>query len=432
METKKGVVMQVYHEPAREEWESLCRRPIMDGAKLGEVLDEVFVSVKKDGDMALIAYTKRFDGVDLASIGVPLADAKKEGSYLDADLREAIDVAYRNINTFHRSQVAGDVLKIETQPGVVCWRKSTPIDTVGLYIPGGSAPLISTTLMLGIPAQIAGCQEVVVVTPPMADGSVHPAIRYAAAKIGARTIYRVGGAQAVAALTFGTESVPRVDKVFGPGNQYVTGAKERAVRYGLAIDMPAGPSEVLVMADSTTDPAFAAADLLSQAEHGQDSQVVLVADQETTVKAIQREVQKQVAVLPRRKIAEGALTHSFCVVIDDAQRAMDFVNAYAPEHVIISTSDCHERVPKVKNAGSVFIGVYTPESAGDYASGTNHTLPTSAWARSYGGVAVDSFCKYITYQEITQQGIKDLSQAITVLAEAEGLAAHARAVTIRL
>lgn len=424
--------MRIYNEPKRENWMEICGRPVLDARELAATIEVIFTEVKTKGDDALFAYAKEFDHIELDTVKVNLASEKEEAASLPGTLKQAIDTAYKNIYRFHQAQTTYDPSeKLETSPGVVCWRRPQPIDSVGLYVPGGSAPLLSTAMMLGIPAKIAGCKRIVMCTPPMKDGSVHPAIRYIAKKVGVKELYRVGGGQAIAAMTFGTQSVMKVDKIFGPGNQYVTAAKEQAVKYGVAIDMPAGPSEVLVMADDSTSPVYAAADLLSQAEHGKDSQVVLVASSKEVVEAIDKEVARQVAELPRRETAEGALTHSYGVVISDMREAMDFVNTYAPEHLIISTRDCHDRVPFVTNAGSVFIGTYTPESAGDYASGTNHTLPTSAWARSYGGVSVDSFRKYITYQEITEEGINQLGPTIVTLAEAEGLDAHARAVSVR-
>lgn len=425
--------MRTYIEPAREEWGNIIKRPAMDWVELEPILKEVFESVKTGGDAALKAYTKRFDNVELESVVAQLAPIEELAKLIDDDLRSAIDRAYDNIYTFHKSETAYDEVEpVAVQAGVTCWRAPKPVERVGLYIPGGTAPLISTTLMLGVPAQIAGCVDIQLATPPLADGSLHPAIAYAAAKVGVTSVCLMGGSQAIAAFTFGTESVRPVDKVFGPGNQYVTGAKEYAVRYGVAIDMPAGPSEVLVMADANTNPVYAAADLLSQAEHGIDSQVVLVVDSEQVASAIHTEVERQVELLPRRDIAKGALEHSFVVVLQDTTTAMEFVNTYAPEHLILSTSNAEELAQVVTNAGSVFVGAYTPESAGDYASGTNHTLPTGSWARSYGGVSVDSFRKFVTFQRISNEGINDLGPTIIRLAEAEELEAHANAVRVRI
>lgn len=425
--------MRIYKEPKRDSWAEIIRRPSIDNEELSTKLDAIFDTVKREGDAALIRYSEEFDHIAIDDVVVPFADEEAEGATLPITLKLAIDQAYDTIYRFHAAQTQHDIsMPIETAPGVACWRKPQPIDKVGLYIPGGSAPLISTAMMLGIPARLAGCQDIIMCTPPMPDGTIHPAIRYIAAKVGVRELYRTGGAQAIAAMVFGTESIAPVNKIFGPGNQFVTGAKERVWQYGVAIDMPAGPSEVMVMADMATNAVYAAADLLSQAEHGKDSQVMLVATNAEVAEKIGSEVMRQVMALPRHEIASTALEQSCAVILSNTQDAMDFANTYAPEHLIISTEDCHDRVPMVRNAGSVFVGHYTPESAGDYASGTNHTLPTNAWARSYGGVSVDSFRRYVTYQEITKKGIEQLGSTIVTLAEAEGLEAHARAVRVRI
>ncbi len=413
--------------------QKLCQRSSLENRKLDSFIESVFANVRSERDMALLAYTKQFDSVELGSICMAASMIKLQAAKTPVKLREAIDVACNNITKFHKSQEL-DVNKetVETVPGVVCWRESRPIERVGLYVPGGTAPLVSTVLMLGIPAKIAGCEEIVVCTPPNSDGTIEPAICYAALKIGVTKLIRVGGAQAIAGLAFGTESVPKVDKIFGPGNQYVTAAKLYAMNYGVAIDMPAGPSEVMVVADQSAVPAYVAADLLSQAEHGPDSQVVLVATNDVIVRNVQAAIKLQLTELPRKDIVKESLANSFCVVVKNLKNALEFANAYAPEHIILSVSNPKKWAQQVVNAGSVFLGNYSPESAGDYASGTNHTLPTGGWARSYGGVSLDSFVKKVTFQSLSRTGLQALAPTIETLAEAEGLAAHKRAVTIRL
>lgn len=424
--------MQTRINPPRDEWEQLCQRPSLARGVLDETIGAVFEQVKQGGDSALYALTELYDGVKLTDVKVPLRGEAEESSSLDSDLKQAIDMAYQNIYRFHATQAEYDMRRVETQPGVVCWQEPRAIERVGLYVPGGSAPLVSTMVMLGVPAQIAGCREVVVCTPPSVKGTINPAIRYAAAKCGLNQLYMVGGAQAIAAMTLGTETVPRVNKLFGPGNQYVTAAKNYAERYGVAKDMPAGPSEVLVLADDTARPDFVAADLLSQAEHGPDSQVVLV----TTSRRLQNEVKKeldgQIRLLERSEIASKTLKQSLSVWFPDIEQAVAFANTYAPEHWIMQVTEADVWAGRVQNAGSVFIGSYTPESAGDYASGTNHTLPTAGWAKTNSGVSVASFQKTICFQSISPIGLRTLAPAILPLASAEGLTAHARAVSIRL
>lgn len=423
--------MQQCINPPRDLWSRLCQRPSIKRQELDTLISAVYEQVIRGGDSALVAITKQYDGILLPSVSVALGGATAESKQLDRALRQAIDAAYRNIKQFHKAQRPTKTRRIETVPGVQCWRESRAIESVGLYIPGGTAPLVSTMLMLGIPAQIAGCKQVVVCTPPRKDGTVDPAIRYAAAKCGIGMVYMVGGAQAIAAMAIGTETIPRVNKIFGPGNQYVTAAKQMAERYGVAIDMPAGPSEVLVIADETAEPRFVAADLLSQAEHGPDSQVVLLTTSVKLRNKVLQEIALQCALLPRQDIAAASLKRSLAVVFKSLAEAFEFANEYAPEHIILQVADAATWVPRVINAGSVFIGPYTPESAGDYASGPNHTLPTAGWAKSYGGVSLDSFQRMVTFQEITRRGLATLAPTITRLALAEGLDAHARAVSIR-
>lgn len=424
--------MKTYNRPDRKDWADLCARPALPARDLDRLVEEVFEAVAKQGDTALKLYTERFDGISLIEVTVSPNEAKRRARLIPSDIKQAIDCAAVNIRRFHEAQrISAD--RIETAPGVICWREPRPIDKVGLYVPGGSAPLLSTVLMLGIPARIAGCGEIILCTPPSSDGQVDPAICYAALKVGVTRLVCVGGIQAIAALAYGTQSVSKAYKIFGPGNQYVTAAKQYAVDKGLAsIDMPAGPSEVMVIADAKADPEFAAADLLSQAEHGPDSQALLLTDDPGQATAVDKALNRQLKNLPRAAIAYKALENSFAVVLDSIAEAVEFANVYAPEHLILSVDRPGKYAGKVINAGSVFLGGYSPESAGDYASGTNHTLPTGGWARSYGGVSLDSFVKKVTFQRLTKQGLKDLGPTITALAEAEGLTAHARAVDIRL
>lgn len=424
-------MMQTSNNPRTATWSSLCRRPTQNRDTLEATIRDIYKQVEEGGDSALLDLTERFDHVQLENIAVQLDMVELEAKKLSEQLKTAIDQAYENIRKFHSAQRRPTEKMIETVSGVWCWRELRPIETVGLYVPGGSAPLISTMLMLGVPAVEAGCKTIVVCTPPDKTGVINPAIRYAAAKCGISTLYAIGGAQAIAAMTLGTGSIPKVDKLFGPGNQYVTAAKQFAERYGVAADMPAGPSEVLVIADDTANPAFVAADLLSQAEHGSDSQVVLLTTSQVLRRRVRRELEEQLVALPRRKTAGEALANSLDIYFDELTVAFDFANKYAPEHIILQVQDAKDWAAKVINAGSVFVGAFTPESAGDYASGTNHTLPTAGWAKSYSGLSVSSFQHTVTFQSISTIGLSNLSNTIIMLAEAEGLTAHARAVSIR-
>jgi histidinol dehydrogenase len=423
--------MKIYRLPQASEWTDIVRRPVIDNSSLEAVILPILSDVKKNGDKAVRKYTAQFDKVHLEELTVSEREVFFAFNQVSSELLDAIKLAANNITTFHRKQVA-PVEKIETTPGVVCWRKNVAIESVGLYVPGGSAPLFSTVLMLAIPAILAGCKNIVLCTPPSSDGRVHPAIIAAAAYIGVNRIVKVGGVQAIAAMTFGTESVPKVQKIFGPGNQYVTTAKQMVQKFGVAIDMPAGPSEVAVFADASADPSFVAADLLSQAEHGPDSQVLLVTTDHDDAERIVKEVERQLQFLPRKDLAAQSLSNSKAIVVGDEKEAMSLLNLYAPEHLILACESASSLAEQVVNAGSVFIGHYSPESAGDYASGTNHTLPTNGYATTYSGVSVDSFVKKITFQELTKDGIRNLGPAITTLAEAEGLSGHAEAVRVRL
>ena len=423
--------LKIYNEPSLDQQGELIQRPAMDVQELDQTIQSVFDHVNQDGDKALFDLTLKFDRIKLESLNVDANALQESTELISNDLKEAIDRAYHNIQLFHKSQEL-ESKRISTSPGVECWQESRAIGKVGLYIPGGTAPLFSTVLMLGIPAQIAGCEERVLCTPPDKNGNIHPAILYAASLCGIQQIYKVGGAQAIAAMVLGTEFIPAVYKIFGPGNQYVTAAKMKALDYNIAIDLPAGPSEVLVYADDTSYPQFVAADLLSQAEHGPDSQVVLVASHADIVQRVDKAITSQLAQLPRNEIARGALSHAYSCVIEDVNRAFDFINLYAPEHFIISSDHADDYLSLIQNAGSVFIGNWTPESAGDYASGTNHTLPTSAFARAYSGVSLDSFVKKVTFQKISKAGINDLGPTIRIMAEEEQLQGHANAVKIRM
>jgi histidinol dehydrogenase len=423
--------MNIYLRPHKAQWPDILRRPEVPQADLERIITEVFRQVAKGGDAALRDYTAQFDGVEIDEMTLSQQARRDAASAVPEELKQAIRVAHYNIAKFHAAQRESPSV-IETMEGVSCWRKPVPIERVGLYIPGGTAPLFSTVLMLGIPAKLAGCRELVLCSPPTTNGSIHPAIVYAAEVVGIDKIIQVGGSQAIAALALGTESVPKVYKIFGPGNQYVTAAKQHAQKLGVSIDMPAGPSEVLVVADDTAVPAFVAADLLSQAEHGHDSQVVLLTFSEDVLRQVNAEVEAQLAVLPRRDIAKQALANSKMILMDSADEAVAFINEYAPEHLIIACANEDFYVQKVINAGSVFLGNYTPESAGDYASGTNHTLPTNGYAKAFSGVSLDSFLKKITYQRITEEGLLNLGRTVEVMAAAEELIAHQRAVSIRL
>ena len=422
--------MKFISNPERSTWQALTQRPTADFSSIEPIVDEVFAAVRSNGDAAVRKYSQKFDAYtpdQLMVAAQALANAKGE---LSAELVAAIDVAYENIYRFHEAQKTAPV-RLDTQEGVSCWQEKKPIEKVGIYIPGGTAPLFSTVLMLAIPAQLAGCRQIVLCTPPNKSG-VPAAIRYAAQKCGVTLVAQIGGIQAIAALTYGTERIPKVYKIFGPGNQFVTVAKQMATQYQTAIDMPAGPSELLVVADSTAKPAYVAADLLSQAEHGKDSQVILVSTSEQIIPQVQAELDKQLLVLPRKEIAAAALENSLAVYFDDEQAALDFINEYGPEHYITCVENENVFVDGIINAGSVFIGNYTPESAGDYASGTNHTLPTNGYTKQYSGVNLDAFLKAITYQRISAQGIRSLGPHIEVMAAAEGLDAHKNAVSLRL
>lgn len=423
--------MQVIIKPSQSDWNTLLERPYSDNNAVLESVQKILNDVRKDGDKALRSFTKKFDGFDLDSLELSAEEKINAGSLLSEDLKSAIQQAKKNIETFHRSQLRNEDV-IETMQGIQCWRKSVGIEKTGLYIPGGTAPLFSTVLMLGIPAKIAGCKEIILCTPCDKNGSIHPAIIHTAQLVGVTRIFKIGGAQAIGAMAFGTESVPAVYKIFGPGNQYVTAAKQLVQMQGIAIDMPAGPSEVCVLADASADASFIAADLLSQAEHGPDSQVLLVTDNEALLKKVQSEIDKQLKSLPRVSMAEKALSNSRAILVNDLNEGVEIVNQYAPEHLIICCSDADAIADKIINAGSVFIGNYSPESVGDYASGTNHTLPTNGFARAYSGVSVDSFVKKITYQKLSKEGLNAIGKTVIDMAEAEGLRAHSEAVRIRL
>lgn len=423
--------MKIYSNPSQETWAELSKRPQLELEFLDSSVRNVLNRVKKSGDDALRELTLQYDKVSIQELRVTEAELAEAEKSLPASLKQAITTAAANIEKFHAAQKR-DVMTVETLPGVTCWRKGVAIDKVGIYIPGGSAPLFSTVLMLGVPAKLAGCKEVVLCSPPDKSGKINAAILFAAKLVGVTRIFKAGGAQAIAAMAFGTQSIPKVHKIFGPGNQYVTKAKQLVMEEGLAIDMPAGPSEVLVMADETADASFIAADLLSQAEHGEDSQVMLVLNNDSMVAAIQNEISKQLEQLPRKAIAEKSLANSRVIIINDQTTALDFINEYAPEHLIINTKNADAVAASVSNAGSVFIGNYSPEAIGDYASGTNHTLPTNGFAKAFAGVSLESFMKYITFQKLTEEGIKKLGPVVEEMAEAEQLAGHKRAVTIRL
>lgn len=423
--------MKKIEEPKSADWDALCVRPTLDNSELTGIVEAILEEVQKNGDRALQKLAEKYDGARLNDIQVCTEEISKAGSFVDSDLKKAIELAKANIEQFHSSQ-REDFIPVETAPGVLCWRKNKAIQKVGLYIPGGSAPLFSTVLMLGIPAKIAGCEELIMCTPPREDGTIDPVILYTAELVGITKIFKIGGAQAVAAMAFGTESVPRVYKIFGPGNQFVTKAKELIQQTGTAIDMPAGPSEVLVVADETCDPAFVAADLLSQAEHGADSQVILVSTSEDIIDTVNQEIDLQLDLLPRKSIAEKALQKSLSIRFDSMKKCLEFSNCYAPEHLIIASEKAENFINDVQNAGSVFVGNFSCESAGDYASGTNHTLPTNGYARNYSGVSLDSFLRKITFQQLSSEGIQNIGPAIERMAEAEQLFAHKNAVTLRL
>ena len=424
-------MMKVFNEPKSNEWASIIERPSIDAAQLNDNVRNIIDDVIAGGDAAIKKITLQFDRVSINELRVTAEKIAAAENLLTPGLKTAIQLAKVNIEIFHNSQIQ-KVERIETMPGVWCWRKSVGIEKVGIYIPGGSAPLFSTVLMLGIPAKIAGCKEVILCTPPNEQGEINPAILYAASLVGVTAIYSVGGAQAIAAMAYGTATIPKVHKIFGPGNQYVTAAKQLVQQNGIAIDMPAGPSEVCVWADENAIPSFVAADLLSQAEHGPDSQVILVANNKAIVSAIQLEIDLQLSALPRKDFATKALANSKAIILSNQDQAIDLINAYAPEHLILSVDNALQIADKIINAGSVFIGNYSPESVGDYASGTNHTLPTNGYAKAYSGVSLDSFVKKITFQQLTERGLMNIAPTVIEMAEAEGLQAHSNAVSVRL
>ncbi|MCH1538377.1 MAG: histidinol dehydrogenase [Flavobacteriaceae bacterium] len=423
--------MKQFIQPKPLVWNSILSRPTASFKDLEPVVEDVFSEVQSKGDEALKAYTQKFDGVSLDSFSVTEADFLEAENKVSKKLKEAIQLAKSNIEAFHKAQKTPSV-SIETQPGVLCWQEKRPIEKVGLYIPGGSAPLFSTLLMLAIPAQIAGCKEIVLCTPPDQNGAIPDVILYTAKLCGLSQIFKLGGIQAIAAMTFGTETVPKVYKIFGPGNQYVTVAKQIATQYQVSIDMPAGPSELLVVADETANPAYVASDLLSQAEHGADSQVILVTTYAPMLELVKQEIEIQLNLLPRKEIAEKAMDNSRMIFFETNEESIDFINQYGPEHYIICVKEEQLYIDQITNAGSVFIGNYTPESAGDYASGTNHTLPTNGYAKQYSGVNLDSYLKQMTFQKISSKGIQNIGPAIELMAESEGLQAHKNAVTLRL
>ena len=421
----------LFNNPPSTDWDLILKRPAFDSSQLEESVSKILLDIKLNGDEAVKKYALKFDGIELNELLVSEDEIKAAESLVSDDLKAAIAIAKQNIEKFHFSQVQ-EVEKIETTPGVICWRKSVGIQKVGLYIPGGSAPLFSTLLMLGIPAVMAGCRDITVCTPCDKHGKVNPVILYVAHIVGLKNIYKIGGVQAIAAMAYGTTSIPQVYKIFGPGNQYVTCAKQLVNKEGLAIDMPAGPSEVAVYADQTSHAAYVAADLLSQAEHGVDSQVVLVASSVKVVEDVQKELELQLPLLSRKDIAKVALTNSRFIVMEDSTAAFNLLNEYAAEHLIIASDNAIELSEKVVNAGSVFLGHYSPESVGDYASGTNHTLPTNGYAKAYSGVSLDSFVKKITFQHLNEKGLNNIGASVEIMAAAEGLDAHKNAVTIRL
>ena len=417
--------------PDKSQWQEILKRPVMNTENLFDTVRSVIDRVKAEGDRAVLDYEEKFDKVVLASLAVSEEEQQEAENLVSEDLKAAIRLAKQNIETFHAAQ-RFEGKKVQTRPGVTCWQKAVAIEKVGLYIPGGTAPLFSTVLMLAVPARIAGCREIVLCTPPGRDGKVHPAVLFAAKVAGVNRIFKAGGIQAIAAMAYGTESVPKVYKIFGPGNQYVTAAKQLVSLRDVAIDMPAGPSEVEVLADETANPIFVAADLLSQAEHGVDSQAILITTSVELQKAVKVEVERQLALLPRKEIAEKSLANSKLIVVGSMEEAVELTNAYAPEHLIIETADYLSVAERIVNAGSVFLGSLTPESAGDYASGTNHTLPTNGYAKAYSGVSLDSFIRKITFQEIKPEGLNIIGPAIELMAANEQLDAHKNAVTVRL
>ncbi|HXK75386.1 MAG TPA: histidinol dehydrogenase [Bacteroidaceae bacterium] len=423
--------METIRFPEKSQWQDVLARPLLASKDLQSIVQPIIEDVQKEGDQAVIAYEKKFDGCTLTSLAVTEEEFLFAEKEISQQLKEAIIIAHQQIVAFHKSQVFESVV-VENKPGIRCWQEARAIERVGLYIPGGTAPLFSTVLMLAVPAAIAGCHQIVLCTPPNKEGKIHPAILYAATLAGVTKVYKTGGVQAIAAMAYGTESIPNVYKIFGPGNQYVTAAKQYVSLRDVAIDMPAGPSEVEVLADEMANPVFVAADLLSQAEHGVDSQAILITTSEKLVREVQDEVTKQLDVLPRQEFAAQALSHSRILLVHDMDEAIAMTNAYAPEHLIVQTQNYMDIVPRIINAGSVFLGPYSCESAGDYASGTNHTLPTNGYARAYSGVNLDSFIRKITFQELTQEGINTIGPAIELMAATEQLQGHKNAVTVRL
>lgn len=422
--------MKIYQYPSKDQWAELTQRPVLQKQEISKTIANIFSLVETNGDAALLELSKKFDA-EINNISVSKEEIERAYEMINEDLKKAIQQAKENISVFHASQKE-EVQKIETTKEVICWRESRAIEKVGIYIPGGTAPLFSTVLMLAVPAQLAGCKEIVLCTPPDKNGNINPAILYAAQLCGVTQLFKVGGAQAIAAMTLGTESIPHVYKIFGPGNQYVVAAKEYAQQYGASIDMPAGPSEVLVIADEKAVPSFCAADLLSQAEHGSDSQVIFLTTSLSVLNETIREIDEQIKWLPRNEMAQQSLNNSHFILLDTIEKAIEFSNLYAPEHLILATENFEKYIPDIQNAGSVFLGNYSCESAGDYASGTNHTLPTNGFAKNYSGVSLDSFVKKITFQHVSKKGLKNLGKTIEIMAQAEGLAAHKNAVTIRL
>lgn len=423
--------MNRVNNPKREDWPEILRRPTQTVADIEKIVESIFQEVQMDGDGAIKKYTDRFDQVQLDTFLVTADEIKEASDSVPTELKKAISLAKSNIEKFHTAQKTTKV-EMETMPGVMCWQEKRPIQKVGLYIPGGTAPLFSTILMLALPAKLAGCGEIILCTPPDKKGNVNPTILYAAQLCGVTKIFKVGGIQAIAGITFGTETIPNVYKIFGPGNQFVTVAKQLATKYGVAIDMPAGPSELLVVADDSANPAFVASDLLSQAEHGTDSQVILVSTSKKLINAVEKEIESQIKELPRVAIAEKSMGNSKLILVQNDETAMDLINHYGPEHFIVCVENEDFYLQNIQNAGSVFIGNYTPESAGDYASGTNHTLPTNGYAKQYSGVNLDSFMKSMTFQKISKEGMEAIGPSIELMAEAEGLQAHKNAVTLRL
>ena len=423
--------MKTILNPSKKDWNKILERPTKTVDDIESIVNEVFADIQKNGDTAVNKYTQKFDGVSLESNIVSINEIKEAIDLVSNELKAAINLAKENITKFHVAQKTEKVF-VETVNGVECWQEKRPIQKVGLYIPGGTAPLFSTVLMLAIPAQIAGCKEIVLCSPPNKEGKIHPAILYTANLCGVTKIIKVGGIQAIASYTFGTETIPQVYKIFGPGNQFVTVAKQLSTKHGVAIDMPAGPSELLVVADDSANASYVASDLLSQAEHGADSQVILVSTSKELITEVEKEIEKQILVLPRVTIAQKAINNSKSIFVENDEIALELINEYGPEHFIVCTNNNDFYIDNIENAGSVFIGNYTPESAGDYASGTNHTLPTNGFSKSYSGVNLDSFTKSITFQKISKEGIKTIGSSIELMAAAEGLDAHKNAVSIRL